>query len=67
MDSQRVRRPWQWFSPCTGCTLALFPCVLIGPRKPPIEVGNVKSGFLQKFIHFSRSFIHVSWVAFPPG
>jgi hypothetical protein len=37
-----------------------------GPRKLPIEVGNVKSEFLQKFIHFSRSFIHVSWVAFPP-
>jgi hypothetical protein len=38
-----------------------------GPRKPPIEVGNVKSRFLEKFIHFSSSFIHVSWVSFPPG
>jgi hypothetical protein len=34
--------------------------VKTGPRKPPIEVGNVKSGFLQKFIQFSHSFIHVS-------
>jgi hypothetical protein len=31
--------------------------VQTGPWKPPIEVGNVKSKSLPKFIYFSSSFI----------
>jgi hypothetical protein len=35
---------------------------LIGPRKPPIEVGNVKYGFLQK-IHTFFTLIHTHFMS----
>jgi hypothetical protein len=33
--------------------------VLVGPRKPPIDVSNQNSQSWGKFIHFQSSFIHV--------
>jgi hypothetical protein len=46
--------------PLLQYTLSWWPQVAPGPQKPFIEVGNVKSRFLEKSLHFSSSFIHIS-------